>query len=84
MSKSIQEILEKKYAGIRGRVLMLGLLFIFNAMIAIGASMHYTFGKTIVVMIIGLLGTMVSIGILSTPAKYQKTEIIENQVNEVA
>ncbi len=60
--------LDKKYFGIRGRVLMLALLFLFNAMVVTGASLHYTFGKTSVIMIIGAIGTIVSIGILSTPA----------------
>ena len=74
MSKMIEDFLDKKHGKFIGRVYMLVMLFIFNACIAIGASMYYTFGKTIMVMITGIIGTIVCIGILSTP-----TRIIENE-----
>lgn len=69
MKNSIRDFLDNKHGKFIGRVYMLVLLFIFNACITIGASMYYTFGKTIMVMIIGIIGTVICIGVLSTPAE---------------
>lgn len=63
----IQKFLDTKHGKFIGRVYMLALLLLFNALIAIGASMYFSFGETPIVLVVGVLGTVVSIGILSTP-----------------
>jgi len=66
--------LDKKYGKFIGRVYMLALLFISNAFIAVGATLHYIFGKTILLLGIGVIGTIICIGILSTPIKIDNLE----------
>lgn len=74
MSNKIRYFLDNKHGKVIGRVYMLVMLFVFNACIAIGASMYYTFGKTITVMIAGIIGTVTCIGILSFPVDIDKIE----------
>jgi len=83
MSDRIREFLDKKHGKFIGRVYMLVMLFVFNACIAVGASMHYTFGKTIMVMFTGIVGTIVCIGVLSTPTKISNDEIQNNECHIV-
>lgn len=61
------EWLDKKYGKFIGRVYILALLFVSNAMLAVGATLHYVFGKSIILMVIGLVITIFSIIILSKP-----------------
>ena len=68
----LQEFLDNKHGRFIGRVYMLVMLLICNATIAIGASMYYNFGKSPIVLVLGVLGTIVSIGILSTPTDISK------------
>lgn len=63
----IQKFLDTKHGKFIGRVYMLALLLLCNAFIAIGASMYYNYSKTPILLIIGVVGTIVLIGILSTP-----------------
>lgn len=63
-----QPWIDQKVGPIRIRVLLLGILFIFNALIAIGASMYYLYDMTSIVMYIGFIGTIICIALLSTPA----------------
>lgn len=66
---NIQEFLDTKHGKWIGRVYMLVLLFICNAMVPIGAVMHYLHSMTPVVMYLGGIGTFICILILSTPTK---------------
>ncbi len=68
---NIQEFLDTKHGKWIGRVYMLVLLFICNAMVPIGAVMHYLHSMTPVVMYLGGIGTLVCILILSTPTKLE-------------
>lgn len=79
MSDRIRGFLDKKHGKFVGRVYMLVMLFVFNACIAVGASMYYTFGNTIMVMYTGIIGTIICIGVLSIPVNISNTEI---QINE--
>ena len=63
----IQKFLDTKHGKFIGRVYMLALLLLFNALIAIGASMYFNFDETPIVLVVGIVGTVASIGILSTP-----------------
>lgn len=65
----IQEFLDNKHGKFIGRVYMLAVLFIFNTAIALGAALFYNFGKSPSLLAIGFIGTVISIGILSTPTK---------------
>lgn len=64
---NMQKFLDTKHGKILGRVYMLIALFIFNALIPIGAVMHYLHGMSSVVLFLGALGTIFSMWILSTP-----------------
>lgn len=70
----VQEFLDNKKGKFIGRVYMLILLLICNATIAIGASMYYNFGKSPVTFSIGIIGTIICIGILSTPTDISELE----------
>ncbi len=61
------EWLDKKIGKFIGRVYMLALLFISNVFIAIGATLHYILGKSTFLLVVGTIGTVLCIGILSTP-----------------
>lgn len=65
----IQEFLDNKHGKFIGRVYMLAVLFIFNTAIAVGAALFYNFGKSPALLAIGVIGTVILIGILSTPTK---------------
>lgn len=67
----IQKFLDTKHGKMIGRVYMLILLFICNAMVPIGAVMCYLHSLTPVVMYLGGIGTLVCILILSTPTKLE-------------
>ncbi|MEG1971871.1 MAG: hypothetical protein RR315_01835 [Oscillospiraceae bacterium] len=66
---NIQKFLDAKHGKVIGRVYMLVLLFIFNALIPIGAVMRYLHSMTPIVLFIGLIGSAVVMFILSTPTK---------------
>lgn len=68
---NIQIFLDTKHGKWIGRVYMLILLFIFNAMIPIGAMMRYLHSMTGAVMYLGGIGTLICILILSTPVKLE-------------
>lgn len=70
----MSEFLDSKHGKFIGRVYMLVLLFICNAMIPIGAVMHYLHGMSSVVMLLGGAGTLICILILSTPTKLTAAE----------
>lgn len=67
--KNMNDFLDQKQGRFIGRVYMLILLFIANALIPIGAAMHYLYGKSSVVMIIGIISTVIFWVILSSPVK---------------
>lgn len=73
---NLNKWLDTKKGNIIRRVYMLGLLFISNAILVIGAAMHYVHGKTIIVFVIGVIGTIVCVGILSEPIN------LEDQLND--
>lgn len=68
---NIQERLDKKYGRFIGRVYMLFSLFACNALIAVGAAMHYLHSMTPSLMYFGIIGTIACIAILSTPTKVE-------------
>lgn len=65
----IQEFLDTKHGKFIGRVYMLAVLFLFNTAIALGAALFYNFGKSPALLTVGVIGTIISISILSTPTK---------------
>lgn len=69
---NLQKFLDTKHGKLIGRVYMLILLFVFNALIPVGAAMHYIYSMTGIVMYLGITGTVVSIFILSTPVKRER------------
>lgn len=66
---NIHDFLDQKHGPCIGRVYMLVALFIFNALIPIGAVMTYLYSMTAALLIIGVIGTVVCWAILSTPTK---------------
>ena len=66
---NMHDFLDKKHGACTGRVYMLIALFIFNALIPIGAVMTFLYGMTGVVLGLGVIGTVICWGILSTPTK---------------
>lgn len=68
---NIQKFLDTKHGKLIGRVYILIALFFSNALIPIGAVMYYLYSMTPIVMYIGVIGTVVSIAILSTPTKIE-------------
>lgn len=66
---NIQKFLDRKHGKWIGRVYMLMALFISNALIPIGAAMHYLYNMTPAVMYLGIIGTAICMFILSTPTK---------------
>lgn len=66
---NIHDFLDKKHGACTGRVYMLMALFIFNALIPIGAVMTFLYSMTGVVLGLGVIGTVISWAILSTPVK---------------
>lgn len=65
----IQKFLDSKHGKMIGRVYMLIVLFLCNAMIPIGAAMYYLHSMTPIVMYLGIVGTGICMFILSTPTK---------------
>ena len=68
---NIHDFLDKKHGFCIGRVWMLMVMFVFNAMIPIGAVMQFLYNMTGILLYLGLAGTAVCIGILSTPTKQE-------------
>lgn len=66
---NIQQFLDTKHGKLIGRVYMLIILFFCNALIPIGAVMYYLHNMTPALLFVGIIGTVVSIAILSTPTK---------------
>ena len=64
---NIQKFLDTKHGKFIGRVYFLVLLFIGNALIPMGAVSHFLHDGSSLVMYLGIILTVVSIGILSTP-----------------
>ena len=64
---NIQKFLDTKHGKFIGRVYFLVLLFIGNALIPMGAVSHFLRGGSSVFMFAGIIITVISIGILSTP-----------------
>lgn len=69
---NIQSFLDTKHGSFIGRVYMLILLFLFNALIPVGAAMLYIYSLTGIVMYLGIIGTVICILILSTPVKREQ------------
>ena len=67
----MQKFLDSKHGKFIGRVYMLVLLFLCNALIPIGAVMYYLHSLTPVVLYLGVIGTVACIAILSTPTKIE-------------
>lgn len=65
------EWLDKKVGKFIGRVYMLALLFICNALIAVGATLRYILGKSSFLLVVGSIGTIICIGILSKPVNLE-------------
>lgn len=65
--KNIQKFLDSKHGKFIGRVYFLVLLFIGNALIPIGAVSHYLHNGSSFMMYVGIILTVFSIAILSTP-----------------
>ncbi len=68
---NIHDFLDQKHGLCTGRVYMLIALFLFNALIPIGAVMTYLYSMTAALLIIGVIGTVACWAILSTPTKVQ-------------
>ena len=65
--KNLRGFLDTKHGIFIGRVYMLLVLFIGNALMALGAALYFNYGHTMVMMAIGIIITIASIAILSTP-----------------
>lgn len=61
--------LDEKIGKYIGRVYMLMLLFISNVLMVVGATIHYLYDKSIILLAIGLISTIICIGVLSKPVK---------------
>lgn len=72
--------IDELYFGVKGRVIMLALLFVFNLLIVVGASLHYTYGQPKILMIVGVIGTFASIAILSTPPQLSAESLAEKNI----
>ena len=66
---NIHEFLDQKHGFCIGRVWMLIALFIFNALIPIGAVMQFLYDMTGILMYVGVVGTVICWAVLSTPTK---------------
>lgn len=64
---NLSKWLDSKKGNLIMRVYILGLLFISNLILTIGAAMHYLYNKSIVVFTIGIISTIICVVILSTP-----------------
>lgn len=60
----IGEWLDKKTGYFIGRVYMLVLLFISNALIVVGAAMHYIYGNSIILLSIGVISTIILFSVI--------------------
>lgn len=67
----MQKFLDSKHGGLIGRVYMLIALFVFNALIPVGAVMYYLHAMTPVPLFLGVLGTVAAMLILSTPCSME-------------
>ena len=68
----MNNFLDKKHGFCIGRVWMLIALFIFNAFMPIGAAMKFLYDMTGILLYVGIVGTVICIGILSTPTKVEE------------
>lgn len=68
----ISDWLDTKVGKLIRRVYMLALLFVSNAILVIGAAMYYLYQKSGIVLVIGVIGTIICIGILSAPTNLNK------------
>lgn len=66
---NIHDFLDQKHGFCTGRVYMLIALFVFNALIPIGAVMTFLYAMSKAVLAIGVVGTLLCWFILSTPTK---------------
>lgn len=66
---SIHDFLDKKHGKFIGRVYLLVALFLFNMLIPVGAIMYFTSGQSPLVLGLGVVGTLICWGVLSTPTK---------------
>lgn len=66
---NIHKFLDQKHGACTGRVYMLIALFLFNALIPIGAVMTFLYAMTKAVLAIGVIGTVLCWAVLSTPTK---------------
>lgn len=64
---NIQKFLDTKHGKFIGRVYLLVLLFIGNAFIPIGAVSYYLNNGSPLIMCLGIIITIASVAILSTP-----------------
>ncbi len=79
---SIRKFLDAKHGRFIGRVYFLVILFIGNALIPIGAVSHFLKGSSPFVMYLGIIITVLSIAVLSTPydlSQYKEDEKKEEQ-----
>lgn len=70
---NLHKFLDEKHGIAIGRVYMLILLFLFNALIPIGAVLFYLYASTPMVLAGGIVGSVITIAILSTPTKVKES-----------
>lgn len=71
---NMQKFLDTKHGKLIGRVYMLVALFFFNALIPVGAVIHYLHAMSPVVLYLGVAGTLVCMWILSTPTALDEND----------
>lgn len=64
---NINKFLDTKQGKFIGRVYLLVILFICNTAIAAGATLLFNFEGSPIIMVLGIIGTVIIIAILSTP-----------------
>lgn len=77
---NIQNFLDTKQGKFIGRVYILIILFIGNALVPIGAVSTFVNGGSPIMLYAGIAITLVSIGVLSTP--YDLDTFKEEKINE--
>lgn len=71
---NIQKFLDTKQGKFIGRVYILIILFIGNALIPIGAVNTFSNGGSPIWMYAGIVVTLIAIGVLSTPYNLEELE----------
>lgn len=66
---NLHDFLDQKHGLCTGRVYMLIVLFVCNALIPIGAVMTFLYSMSKAVLMIGVVGTLLCWFVLSTPTK---------------